>query len=343
MSHKIRRGFTLIEVVVVLAILAMIASVAVTSLEGAQDQTRYDTTKQTMENVQEAVIGPANLRAADGTATSSGFVADIGRLPKATALKNPDNSAVVKADGTAAFDLLELASNPYNLAPFGMRQVAMANITTPASPTPNDEDLEVFIPCGWRGPYVRLGVGQSTLKDGWGNFFDLLNTDRSYCGDGVPVQIIRSRGSNAAELPENARTNDLREDLYVNFATLAFDGSATAPKYPATAAIDQVTASTVTVVLSHSDSATTLDPATVVVKCYGPDPISGKIKVSTFAAQTAVAQNSITYLLSDPTMAVGPHIIRAYKTNGALSPNRSAPLQVSFTPIASTYSLKVNW
>src|SRR5437868_6644515 len=78
-----RSGFTLVELLVVLAILVALTTVAITSLGGAQDQGRYDATQRTMQAVEDAVIGPANERDSDGSPLNTGFVADMGRLPNA--------------------------------------------------------------------------------------------------------------------------------------------------------------------------------------------------------------------------------------------------------------------
>ena len=79
-----RSGMTLVELLVVLAILALLTTVAVTSTDVVLSQGRYDATKGTLTNIQEAVLGPPNARQADGTLVSIGFVADVGRWPVCT-------------------------------------------------------------------------------------------------------------------------------------------------------------------------------------------------------------------------------------------------------------------
>ena len=76
-------GFTLLELVIVLAILAALTTVAVRSLDGVEDQSRYDATRRSLDNIQAAVLGAANERDADGSLLVTGFVADMGRLPYA--------------------------------------------------------------------------------------------------------------------------------------------------------------------------------------------------------------------------------------------------------------------
>src|SRR4051812_47329304 len=82
--HRVRRAFTLVELLVVLFILVILSAIAVQSLEGVQDQTRYEATQRGIQNIQDAIVGPASQRQPDGTLMVSGFVADIGRLPLAS-------------------------------------------------------------------------------------------------------------------------------------------------------------------------------------------------------------------------------------------------------------------
>ena len=50
-----RRGFTLIELVMVLIILAILATAALNMVEVQVDQTRFDTTQRTIESVDNAI------------------------------------------------------------------------------------------------------------------------------------------------------------------------------------------------------------------------------------------------------------------------------------------------
>jgi prepilin-type N-terminal cleavage/methylation domain-containing protein len=142
-----RNGMTLIELLVVLAILALMTTVAVTSSDVFMSQGRYDATSRTLTDIQEAVLGPANARQADGTLMPTGFVADMGRLPFCTS-------------------------------------TGLSELWTPSSPTlswtlQSSTDPDVVITCGWRGPYLRLAPGQTGLTpicDGWGNLLNLLTT-----------------------------------------------------------------------------------------------------------------------------------------------------------------------
>ena len=49
------------------------------------------------------------------------------------------------------------------------------------------------MPCGWRGPYLRLALGQTSIRDGWGNplilFSDLAGTPAAV---GDPILAVSS-------------------------------------------------------------------------------------------------------------------------------------------------------
>lgn len=126
-------GFSLLELLMVLTILAVLTGMAVRSLDGVEQQHRYEANLRVMQSIQEGILGSPEDRAPDGTRTISGFVADMGRLP---------------------VELSELWENP-GAATFDVRAAT--------------EDPQVFVPGGWRGPYVRLPLDSNTLNDGWGN------------------------------------------------------------------------------------------------------------------------------------------------------------------------------
>lgn len=150
-SRNRRAGLTLLELLIVLVILAALATIAVQSLESFGDQARYDSTERTLNAVELAVEGSDSARQADGTPIMSGFVADVGRLP-------------IAQGNDQETQLAELWNSTTTLAtdfPFQVR-------TGPATPI---DYSAVALPCGWRGPYLRFGVGETDLRDGWGEAF----------------------------------------------------------------------------------------------------------------------------------------------------------------------------
>src|ERR1700690_472075 len=80
MTRK-QRAFSLIELMVALAILAAVTTIALRSVTKLQDQARYTNTTSTLNNIQAAIVGPPNQHWPDGSPQVTGFVADIGRLP----------------------------------------------------------------------------------------------------------------------------------------------------------------------------------------------------------------------------------------------------------------------
>ena len=214
-----RAAFTLLELVVVLAILAVVTTLAVRSLDGLEDQSRYEKNVRGFDELSAAVLGSPDDRAADGTRTVSGFVADMGRLPKAV------------ADGNGNLTLAELWKGPTdNRFKFNVWQAIAVNCTPS-----NLADQEVVVPSGWRGPYLRLPIGTTTLLDGWGNpmsspaasspddpdgigYARLLNSDDD---DGITadqeIRIIRHLGANGRVDPSNPLNSGYDKDGQLDF------------------------------------------------------------------------------------------------------------------------------
>ncbi len=68
------RGFTLIEVIIAIAVISILASMAVPYAAKIIDQSRTEATRKEMEELHRAIVG-------DPATGSAGFVGDIGRLP----------------------------------------------------------------------------------------------------------------------------------------------------------------------------------------------------------------------------------------------------------------------
>jgi prepilin-type N-terminal cleavage/methylation domain-containing protein len=288
---KMNRGFTLVELLVVLVILAALTSVALTSVDVYEGQARYEATQRTLQNIEDAVIGPANQRDADGSLLITGFVADMGRLPRAYDL------GAVYPDLAGKQYPWELWENPRDgggaeiLLPFQLRSPA--------------DDAEVRVMCGWRGPYVRLGVGQTVLNDGWGNPFDLLAKNRSPIALGGEVAMFRSCGADFPLL-NAAPSKDYNEELYSRFVS---DGIAA---YPTVSAMDSVYASLVTPMTVNVTFPGNSASLSVIVRSYGPDGNNGGLKTFATAAQPLNDAGPLTFILNDPTLTIGPRVIRAY-------------------------------
>ena len=141
-------GLTLLELIVVLVILATLGTVMLTQTTSLTSEARYQQTARTLGQLRDAVAGRQPYSGEDPSGVPAGFVADIGRLPQ---IGDAGNLAEL-------FDLDEAGST---LPPFGLE--------------PATGDSSLYISCGWRGPYIRLAVGNTALRDGWGRPFTLEN------------------------------------------------------------------------------------------------------------------------------------------------------------------------
>lgn len=301
------RGFTLLEMVVVMTILAIVATLAVRSIDGRLDQSRYENTQRQLREIEEAILGPSGARQPDGTLSVSGFLNDVGRVPKAVA-----TSATLSDGSTGTVQMLtELWDNPGGLQPYALRRA----LNSVSSEVPvADEDGDIYVGCGWRGPYLRLGAGEKFLQDSWGNFFDLLRLDRTDVAAGDQVEIIRSLGVD--NVVNTSAIGGYEEDVYLALRSNAFDGSSPAT-YPAAPAVQRTYASAISGTVTPDSGSFDLSGTNkIVVRYYGPDPSTGKIKVikQEFAGMGA-SVNSVTYSLSDNSITPGIRVLRAYYTN----------------------------
>lgn len=78
--YRNNRGFTLIELVIVIIIVGILASVAVRKLGTSLETARYEHTMKELNALAEAIAGNPSLYA-EGARTDFGYVGDIGSLP----------------------------------------------------------------------------------------------------------------------------------------------------------------------------------------------------------------------------------------------------------------------
>lgn len=185
------RGFTLIELAIVLFIIALMTHLAVREAGKIRDSKQASAAESQFDEIAAAVYDEAG-------GEPSGFLADMGRLPR---------SAAQNADAPEVFSPCELWLRG-DLPPFRLREASGDGYCGEAP-----EDPAVKIPCGWRGPYLRLPAGGDTLRDPWGNPFvskDAAGFCRILdCGGGeiaeagVALGALRHFGSDG--LPDNRK------------------------------------------------------------------------------------------------------------------------------------------
>lgn len=80
MSKHKEKGFTLIELVLIIVMIGIVATIAMKSMQPAIDRSRFEATTQEMELLAQAIIGDPN-QVQDGIRTDFGYIGDIGALP----------------------------------------------------------------------------------------------------------------------------------------------------------------------------------------------------------------------------------------------------------------------
>jgi prepilin-type N-terminal cleavage/methylation domain-containing protein len=140
------RGFTLVELLLVLIILAAVAASATAMLDGVDQQPRYDITRDRLEAIRRAILGP------DDAPGTQGFAADTGRLPFTLRelLRAPDNTVLPE-------DAPEATLRTYSVVD--------------------------GVGSGWRGPYLlrtNLSGTHPEFPDGWANS-PLPSPHRPHC------------------------------------------------------------------------------------------------------------------------------------------------------------------
>lgn len=86
-------GFTLIEVIVVIAVISILAAMAVPYAVKILDQSREEATKKQMEEIHRAIMG-------DPKGPTAGFLGDMGGLPAALDRLNTQGTQAIPTTGT---------------------------------------------------------------------------------------------------------------------------------------------------------------------------------------------------------------------------------------------------
>jgi len=155
-----QRGFTLVEVLVVMLILVALASVTLDFTKDFAFQGRYEVTKDRYDKIKRAIIGRPDVLI-NGQPDISGFVADVGRLPE---------------------NLHELMEESF--CPQRWKFVAGSKVYYEIPALCAADGLMWTAPiAGWKGPYLTTTnnpLHDNAFSDGWGNQDSTLN---AFCTD----------------------------------------------------------------------------------------------------------------------------------------------------------------
>lgn len=322
MRNPRKNGFTLLELVVVLAILAVVTTLALRSLDHVQDQKRDEANRHGLEELREAVLGSPEDRSSDGTRLISGFVADMGRLPRA-----------VEVNGDLT--LAELWMNPG--ATFDIRPATQANGVPAAF-----EDPQVLVSGGWRGPYLRLPIATSQWLDGWGNpmITRLSPSSLNPEAEGYP------RLRNLSHMPLEAAGEEIRiiRHLGANGVLGAADSGYDQDGFLFFDDASCMASITAQVEVMDGDEPETIDPGHRVTLCvFSPDPENAmKIKVATRTEPFGANPVVLPVIAS---LTQGPRVVRAYYHPAADHPNtsrRSAVRNAVLRPGANFVELRID-
>ncbi len=325
MRNSNKGGFTLLELVVVLAILAVVTTLAMRSLDHVLDGKREETNRLAIEELRDAVLGSPDDHAADGTRTISGFVADMGRLPLAVEINGDLTLAELWMDPGVRFDIRPAI--PDHGVPAGFA------------------DPQVLVAGGWRGPYLHLPMGSSQWMDGWGNpMITRLNN-----GGLNPVGEGYARLRNIADEPLNSAGQEIRLVRHLG-ADGILDGTETGYNqdgfvmFGDSSVLSSVTAQVEVMDETDEDQPEDIDPGYLVTLCvFHPDPAdASKIKVRT---ETVPFSSNPVVLPVIGDVPQGPRAVRGYLhpvADAANSFRRSAVRNLVLRPGPNFVELRID-
>lgn len=188
---ELRRTLTLVELILVLLILVISTTVILQSTQQAVEQSRFDVSRRSLEQIRDSILGSETLLQPDGTPIIEGFVNDLGRPPK---------NLRELFDPTASL-------NPIAAVHFESRHHATVT--------------EAALLCGWRGPYLRLPIGKNQLRDGYNQEFD-VTTANAMIGTATIANVISS-----VEVKSDARSRPFNQELKLTLKPEDYLGTVT--------------------------------------------------------------------------------------------------------------------
>jgi prepilin-type N-terminal cleavage/methylation domain-containing protein len=283
---RTKKGFSLIELLVALTILA---AVALRSVSNINSQARYQQTTRSLDEIRSAIVGTRNLRGPDGSALVTGFVADIGRLPKAT---------------IDPLDPLGLNGDPFSelLKPNGIPNFAQVAAGS---------DPSILIGVGWQGPYIRLAAGPSFIRDGWGH--SLQYVPKPFGTDST----LKSLGSDGIV---DGPTDGYKKDVAVTTPGGGLD-SPFANFYGQVKKLDSSGNLTTLVNLPAGTS--------LYVCYFGPKDDGTVVEVAVKVMDSTAPIPKSQFNLSDAGVTIGSRVLRAYVLDDAISGGTFSNVQLA--------------
>lgn len=293
---KQQGALTLLELLLVLSILAILTTIVTRTISGVADQSRYESTQRTLTQMRLAVLGDSHDRQPDGQRLVTGFIADLGRPPQLSLVTNTEGTFIAVS---------ELWQRPTSMLPYALRGATLANVTAP-----DEVDAEVYIPCGWRGPYLEFPPGESFLRDGWGtplanpvplatNAARLLRPDGTAAGLGDILGAVVSAGP--------ALLGSTGDSTYDGILRVDFPAAQYTAELAGQVSVRDSAGNLV------SPSSNTAD--ILLVKVFGPDP-GGSGRISAVTLSQPFKANPMTYIFNG-MLTHGPRVVRAYLATGA--------------------------
>jgi type II secretory pathway pseudopilin PulG len=283
-------GLTLVELLVVVFLLALLAQAAVLASAGALEEGQQQVTQQTLGQLEVALLGQPQRIDAMGRPNFGGFVADIGGLP-------------LHRGGDAAVALRELWVQPGVGEADGLRALPLFALQATTL------DPEVRLACGWRGPYLRLGIGLAALRDGWAEAYRTVDAAGQATGPGAAIAGVVSLGADRA-VAGTGYDADLA--MLVEASSTQWSPQPVVARHHGAVPVQVQTLAAAGPVL--------------VVRMYGP--VDGTLGLLSQQHRDASSSNPFTpganVLLEFGQMSIGPRVLRAYQT--ATVPALAAPV-----------------
>ncbi len=221
LAPGIQAGFTLLEMLLVVALLAATASISMALLGNREHQARYDSTVRRLDDIVHAVRG-AITPAWDQQVRLSGFVTDNGRLPTSISELSQRDALVDKVECTAATSTATVAGLLNCYKP----RAAVFDPTPDADGFENASGDELTLataadPRVGKGlrRYLEGAAGSTQVRDGWSNV-GLTDDDINFgwqlslpATNTAPWTVVSLGSNNAVDASPPAEDPDMVTDI----------------------------------------------------------------------------------------------------------------------------------